>query len=80
MLMLWCFVDCRSWLDWCGFYWMCGSQYDYEVYMTTPPPPCPPPPSNYTPPAEPGACRYNLTTDKCQYDYSSNNVWYIIYI
>ena len=62
---------CHSWLDWCRTYWTCGSQYDYEAYFTTPPPPCPAPPPNYTPPAEPGVCQFNLNAGYCQYHHSS---------
>ena len=55
---------------------MCGSQYDYEAYFTTPPPlNCPPPPQN--PPIEPGACQYNFTTSHCQYNHNSGTIIYI---
>ena len=68
--ILFSFLVCRSWLDWCQMHWLCGSQYDYEAYFTTPPPPCPPPPQNYTPPAQPGVCQFDLTSGHCQYHYS----------
>ncbi|XP_019851432.1 PREDICTED: uncharacterized protein LOC109581606 isoform X2 [Amphimedon queenslandica] len=65
---------CHSWLDWCQSYWMCGSQYDHDVYFaSSPPPPCPPPPQNYTPPAEPGVCQYNLTSGHCHYHHTEFN-------
>ena len=64
-------LDCRSWLDWCQGYWLCGSQYDYEAYFTTPPPlSCPPPPKD--PPVQPGICQYNFTSGHCQYNQKSS--------
>jgi hypothetical protein len=63
---------CHPWLGYCESYWLCGSEYDLQLYLNLPYPPCPPPPTNHTPPPEPGVCRYNLTSNRCEYDLSIN--------
>ena len=60
-------LECTSWLDWCEFNWLCGTVYDMETYHAGPPPPCPPPPPNYHPPVQPGTCRFNITSGKCNF-------------
>jgi hypothetical protein len=58
---------CHPWLGYCESYWLCGSEYDLQLYLNLPYPPCPPPPTNHTPPPEPGVCRYNLTSNRFIY-------------
>ena len=60
-------LECTSWLDWCQFYWLCGTVYDKETYQAGPPPPCPAPPPNYHPPVQPGTCRFNITSGNCNF-------------
>ena len=68
MLLLLCTVtctDCTAWLDWCQTYWLCGTEYDEDVYRAGPPPPCPAPPQGYQPPPQPGTCQFNVSAGQC---------------
>ena len=60
-------IDCTAWLDWCQTYWLCGTEYDEDVYRAGPPPPCPAPPPGYRPPPQPGTCQFNVSAGQCQF-------------
>ena len=54
-------------MDQCEYYWNCASQYDYQSILSYPPHTCPVPEPGYTPAPQPGPCKYNMTSYKCQY-------------
>ena len=58
-------LDCTAWT--LCFEWYCGTIYEKEEMMAGPPPPCPPPPANFTPPARPGECRFNVPSQQCKF-------------
>ena len=46
------------------------------MYESRPPPSCPPQLQNYTAPAEPGFCEFNITIGEC--NYTTGNIIYSI--
>ena len=58
-------LDCTAWTS--CFFWYCGTVYEMEMYRAGTPPPCPPPPANFTPPARPGECRFNVSSGQCKF-------------
>ena len=60
-------LECTSWIGWCDYNWLCGTVYEKETYEAGPPPPCPPPPPNHHPPVQPGTCRFNDSSGRCNF-------------
>jgi hypothetical protein len=58
-------LDCTAWT--LCFEWYCGTVYEMELSRAGTPPPCPPPPANFTPPARPGECRFNVSSGQCKF-------------
>ena len=52
------FSGCRPWLSACQTSWSCGTEYEYQEFLTLPLPVCAFPEPDFRPPIEPGVCEY----------------------